>query len=370
MKKKFEQFFVFCHKRAKTVGFFKDPRPGSLSEMTIFSILVPSKEGVLVARPRQSIIEYRSYDFPGDLPVQIHNRMNWRISSVKSSRLHIHNCFEIGLCLSGSGKMNFGEDEVPFRTGDVLFVARNVPHTTWSDAYCGSVWEYIHLDPERLLGETLAEKASSPQKFSRMFTDCRLILPSSKHPWARSMAESILSESARQDPGYEAVVHGICEALFFILFRVYSMEEETAGSAPRPDTGLTPALEYVNRHYMEQFPQDRLAALCHMSPTHFRRKFQQQLGTNPLSYLHQVRMMKSCDLLRTTNLPIAEVAEKVGYQSLSCFNRHFFDFNRCTPSAWRNHHDDVRRTTTIGLAGWDRPETADEINSRNMKDRM
>ena len=46
-----------------------------------------------MARPKQSIIEYRSYDFPGSLPVQIHNRMNWRISSVKSSRLHIQNCF-------------------------------------------------------------------------------------------------------------------------------------------------------------------------------------------------------------------------------------------------------------------------------------
>ena len=65
-----------------------------------------------MARPKQSIIEYRSYDFPGSLPVQIHNRMNWSISSVKSSRLHIHNCFEIGLCLSGSGKMNFGEEDL------------------------------------------------------------------------------------------------------------------------------------------------------------------------------------------------------------------------------------------------------------------
>ena len=323
-----------------------------------------------MARPRQSIIEYRSYDFPGNLPLQIHNRMNWRISSVKSSRLHIHNCFEIGLCLSGSGKMNFGEDEVPFRAGDVLFVARNVPHTTWSDPYYGSVWEYIHLDPELLLGETVAEKAPSPQKFYQMFTDCHLILPSAAHPWAKTMTENILSEAARLEPGYEAVVHGMSEALFFSLFRIYSAEEAQADIARRLYTGLSPALEYVNRHYMDQFPQEKLAELCHMSPTHFRRKFQQQLGTNPLSYLHQVRMMKSCDLLRSTNLPISEVAEKVGYQSLSCFNRHFAEFGRCTPSEWRNLRDDARRTTTIGLAGWDRPETADEIETRNLRDRL
>jgi len=323
-----------------------------------------------MARPRQSIIEYRSYDFPGSLPIQIHNRMNWEISSVKSNRLHIHNCFEIGLCLSGSGKMNFGEKEVSFRSGDVLFVARNVPHTTWSDPSTGSVWKYIHMDPERLLGETAAEKSLSPQKFLQMLSDCHLILPSSACPWARSMTETVLTEAAREAPGYATVIHGVCEALFFTLFRVYATEKEQEGTSSFLYSGLSPALEYVSRHYMDQFPQEQLAELCHLSPTHFRRRFQQQLGTNPLSYLHQVRIMKSCDLLRSTNLPISEIAEKVGYQSLSCFNRHFIEFNRCTPSEWRNLRNDTQRTTTVGLAGWDRPETADEISIRNQRDRL
>lgn len=323
-----------------------------------------------MARPKQSIIEYRSYDFPGSLPVQIHNRMVWRISSVKSDRLHIHNCFEIGLCLSGSGKMNFGEQEVSFRSGDVLFVARNVPHTTWSDPDAGSVWEYIHLDPERLLGAAAAEKAASPHKFLQMLSDCHLILPSSSCPWARSLTETILMEAAREAPGCAAVIHGVCEALFFTLFRVYAEEKGQDAAAPLLYSGLSPALEYVNSHYMENFPQEYLAELCHLSPTHFRRRFQQQLGTNPLSYLHQVRMMKSCDLLRSTNLPISEIAERVGYQSLSCFNRHFVELNGCTPSEWRNLRSDARRTTTVGLAGWDRPETADEISTRNQRDRQ
>ncbi len=322
-----------------------------------------------MARTRQSIIEYRSYDFPGDLPIQIHNRMNWNISSVKSSRLHIHNCFEIGLCLSGSGRMNFGEEEVPFRGGDVLFVARNVPHTTWSDPYVGSVWEYIHLDPELLLGESAAERSAAPQKFLQMFSDCHLILPSRENPWAKSITENIISEAAREDPGYAAVIHGMCEALFFSLFRAYFAAAEQEGVSPRLYSGLSPALEYVNRHYMEKFPQDDLAELCHLSPTHFRRVFQQQLGINPLSYLHQVRIMKSCDLLRSTNLPVAAVADEVGYISLSCFNRHFAEYTGCTPSEWRNLRNDARRTTTVGLAGWNRPETADEIETRNLQDR-
>ena len=63
------------------------------------------------------------------------------------------------------------------------------------------------------------------------------------------------------------------------------------------------------------------------------------------------------------------IAEAVGYQSLSCFNRHFAEYNQCTPSEWRNLSHGERRTTTVGLAGWERPETANEIEMRNRKDR-
>jgi len=321
-----------------------------------------------MARPKQSVIEYRSYELPGDLPLLIHHRMRWRISSVKSSRLHIHNCFEIGLCLAGRGKMNFGEEEVSFGAGDVLFVGRSIPHTTWSDPEEESTWEYLHMDPESLLGEMPAEKTAAIRTFYRMFTDCHLILHAPEYPWAAELTEHIIAETEKKEPGYAAVVHGLCEALFFSLFRIYSAEERRS-PAPRLYSGLSPALEYVNRHYMEQFPQEYLADLCHMSPTHFRRIFQKQLGTNSLSYLHQVRIMKSCDLLRSTDLPVSEIAEKTGYLSLSCFNRHFSELNQCTPSEWRNLRQEARRTTTIGLAGWERPETADEIESHNRKDR-
>lgn len=321
-----------------------------------------------MSRPRQSVIEYRRYDFQDGLPVQIHNRMRWRISTVKSNRLHMHNCFEIGLCLSGRGRMNFGEEEVSFQAGDVLFVGRNVPHTTWSDPSGESEWEYIHLDPGRLMGEDAPEKKPLPPEMEQMFLDCHLILPSGSCPWAKGLAEGMIAEAADRASGYEAVERGLCEALFYRLFRLYSEEGDQMGDSRFRSSGLTPALEYVHRNYMNRFPLEELAGVCHMSPTHFRRRFQQQLGTNPLSYLHQVRMQKSRDLLRNTDLPIAEIAERVGYQSLSCFNRHFFELCGCTPSEWRTRHGEGRKAATVGLAGWDRPETADEIETRNLRD--
>ncbi|MBO2516384.1 MAG: AraC family transcriptional regulator [Clostridiales bacterium] len=320
-----------------------------------------------MARPKQSIIEYRSYELPASLPLMTHNRMNWQISPVRSSRLHIHNCFEIGICLSGSGTVCFGEDEFPFHEGDVLFVGRNVPHTTWSNAVSGSTWKYIHIDPERLLGEDVLDKAASPRQFHSLLTECHLLLPSSKYPWAESLTEDIIEEASRKDTDHISCIHGLCEVLFIRLFRSF-VSVGDAGKSPYLLSVLSPALEYINLHYTEQFPLEKLADECHLSPTHFRRKFQQQFGTNPLSYLHQVRIMKSCDLLLTTADAIYTIAEQVGYTSLSCYNRHFIEFNGCTPSEWRALPDGSRRTLLVGLAGWDRPETSDEIEQRNRID--
>ena len=127
-----------------------------------------------MARPRENILEYRSYDLNETMPVEIHRGQTWKISPVRSSRLHIHNCFEIGICLSGRGSISFGREELPFREGDALFVGRNVPHTTWSSRDTGSEWRYIHADPELVLGEAVIARASAPQRFAWMFSECHM----------------------------------------------------------------------------------------------------------------------------------------------------------------------------------------------------
>ena len=85
-----------------------------------------------MARPRHRTVELRSYDLTDDLQLQIHKGDNWRLSPVRSTVLHFHNCFEIGICLSESAHVCFGDEEMPVRAGDVVCVARNVAHTIWS----------------------------------------------------------------------------------------------------------------------------------------------------------------------------------------------------------------------------------------------
>ncbi len=67
-----------------------------------------------MGRHSKTVIEYRSYEFPPHFPLRVIAGEEWRISDVPSGVLHFHNCLEIGICESDSGKMNFSGKVVPF----------------------------------------------------------------------------------------------------------------------------------------------------------------------------------------------------------------------------------------------------------------
>lgn len=66
-----------------------------------------------------------------------------------------------------------------------------------------------------------------------------------------------------------------------------------------------------------------LARRAGMSRPVFARKFATTFGSTPLRYLTERRMERAAELLRASELPLAQVAECVGYISEFAFNRAF-----------------------------------------------
>ena len=88
---------------------------------------------------------------------------------------------------------------------------------------------------------------------------------------------------------------------------------------------LQPALDYMNSH--DQYDIPELAALCNISESYFYILFKKALGITPIQHKHKLQASKAEFLLKTTDLTIDEVAERVGYSSAShfrsVFNRRF-----------------------------------------------
>ena len=72
-----------------------------------------------------------------------------------------------------------------------------------------------------------------------------------------------------------------------------------------------------------------------MSRSLLDERFRQVLGRSPIRYLTEWRMHLADGLLATTDLGVAAIARRVGYDSEEAFSRAFKRARGLSPSHWR-----------------------------------
>lgn len=293
-------------------------------------------------RKQYENMEYRNYRLQKDFPVFFLSGEQWRISDVPSSRLHFHNCVEIGVCHTCGGTLRVYDSCFPFQAGDITCIPQNVPHTTWSERGTKSQWSYLFFDPESLFREVPA----LVPPFSHLAGNGggRFVFSEGQAPELYPLMQEILRELEEEKPDFRLSVRGLLASLLVKMRRLQS--PSTQGDTEGPEEGnrefsvqhmpsILPALDFVEENYSEQFDINALAKACCLSETHFRRLFHQVMHTAPLAYVNGVRIEKACGLLCLSEEPILSVAEKVGFPSISSFNRQFMRIMQITPSEYR-----------------------------------
>jgi AraC family transcriptional regulator len=86
----------------------------------------------------------------------------------------------------------------------------------------------------------------------------------------------------------------------------------------------------------------RLADLAGLSPYHFARAFRNDLGDPPHRYVMRRRIARARDLIRSGDLPLAEVAEACGFSSQSRLTQVFSQEIGTSPGALRAAHRGAR----------------------------
>ncbi len=80
---------------------------------------------------------------------------------------------------------------------------------------------------------------------------------------------------------------------------------------------------------------DELADVAGLSKYHFLRQFSQVVGMTPGAYLRTLRLCHAARKLRTTNLPILDIALSVGFADHPSFSRAFARHMGMTPSDYQ-----------------------------------
>lgn len=113
------------------------------------------------------------------------------------------------------------------------------------------------------------------------------------------------------------------------------------GNAPdAPELGhrltqLRPALDYMQQHRDRHPTLAELAALVHLQPTYFSNLFTRCLGESPMAYLLRRRIEHAQGLLRSTDLPLKQVAAQAGFSDVYYFSRQFRRLVGTPPGAFR-----------------------------------
>jgi len=102
------------------------------------------------------------------------------------------------------------------------------------------------------------------------------------------------------------------------------LQMRTSGSGQRlSDAQLDRLLEFVEAHLEDDLSVEDLAKVLDLSRFHFSRIFKTTTSRSPYQFLLERRIRRSRDLLRSSDLSIAEIAPTCGFRSVAQFEEAF-----------------------------------------------
>ena len=109
-------------------------------------------------------------------------------------------------------------------------------------------------------------------------------------------------------------------------------EGERRNEVSRP---IRMAKQYVMQHFQEPITLEEVCEAAGFSASYFSSLFKKETGEGFAKYLTRVRMEEAKTLLRETNLPVAEICERVGYSDRKHFTHTFHRATGLNPAEYR-----------------------------------
>ena len=280
-------------------------------------------------------IFYRHFDLPANFPVIALLGPTWNSTAEPVTRMHFHNCLEIGYLYDGSGQLYIEDRIIPVQAPCVTIVPPNAPHSTRADDGGECHWNWLYVDPIQLLPQLGPRLANSLNQYQRTLSGEDCVLSREAHPKICTLVQMILDEMGNTPAHYHDVARELFYAMFMMLLRMARTSSDGGHCVNQRMSYITPALSHIAENYMSDVSIEELAQLCHVSASHFRRLFKQVLGWSPQEYLQIIRVDRACALLYNCDYSVTEIGMQVGYPSPSSFCRQFKRIYGMSPSQWR-----------------------------------
>ena len=160
----------------------------------------------------------------------------------------------------------------------------------------------------------------------------------SGYPQVRLAFEGILTEQGGEHQGSAALTRALMTQCIVYLLR--HLSEQADGRLPwlagLEDPNLARAVDLILERPAAAHTVDSLAEVAIMSRSVFAERFRAVFGCTPMSFLHDIRLRRSGEILRQRlDMSIEQVAHRVGFSSRSHFSQTFKDHFGISPKAFR-----------------------------------
>jgi len=127
----------------------------------------------------------------------------------------------------------------------------------------------------------------------------------------------------------------------FNKFMVFILRKKQLLSLPfhsseQPNT-ISNIHNFLTSNYQDDITLDKIANLFFLNKYYLAHAYKKKYGVSIIKDLNIIRCNEAKTLLKTTNLPISEIALSVGYNSISHFSGTYKDIIKETPQKTRSN---------------------------------
>lgn len=149
----------------------------------------------------------------------------------------------------------------------------------------------------------------------------------------------LMAEEAKElRPGGDAVITRLADILIIQAIRAWLERDRSARTGwlgALQDRQIGPALTLIHRQPARCWTVAELAREVAMSRSAFSARFTETVGEPPMHYVARWRMQVAHTWLTDERAGVAEIAERLGYESEAAFRRAFKRYTGMTPGAVR-----------------------------------
>lgn len=255
--------------------------------------------------------------------------------------LHYHDRYELGVCEEGEGLIVADGRFFSISKGDWMFIPPSVYHYSRSlhpDGLCRCRFVYIQSEAVR---EMLPDEWTDVHIREAMGR-IPCVIHSNEAPSAIALFSEIFSLCAEDVPYRDHLITMRLALLLLETSRWFLPFQKVGcvfGEKKREEKNAAQTVaEFLSLHYAQSHMSHELAALCHLSESQLRRQFAVSYGMSPLAFRTSLRCRIAKELLRYSELSVAQISEHVGYGMPSDFYRVFRKEYGISPSAYRKKY--------------------------------